>query len=490
MGRKTKQNKRLKKRRTQKKSIGGQLLGDGAFGKVYGNPRLLCDGETLDTENIHNEASKIFEYQESATEEFDVLNRLKEKMTEHEIDELKKYCLLPSKICDVDYESTKQFPYNSRAWRKDKNGGYGENPVIFNSEIGLPFYSDEYQKMVIYEKGGNPLNLVFESIDNKEKFLDCLNKLVYVGKGIQILQAHGFIHGDIKDKNCIEKDGKFMIIDMADVRRIDTTTNSKEMPYAFGYFTWPSISCYTYFFDDNVPKINDINMTNATLLKLYKNQQKYNETMYTKFVKKYLFDPFNIDMNNGFEQKEIEYAMDLSELLMKQKTFDISSLPFGSENLQDFVSYLAGNYSLGQNSTLFLKNMNNIFSRNNFGTIAELKLDLFKRIDIYSFGILILECIGKFIKNIHYQTVIDEMTRKKIMTLYDLVITCCYQGEHVADINDIMKRYIEIVGYSEPAIQELPKESSKKYTKKTVPVVKSSSYYTRSKHFLRSLLHR
>jgi hypothetical protein len=73
------------------------------------------------------------------------------------------------------------------------------------------------------------------------------------------------------------------------------------------------------------------------------------------------------------------------------------------------------------------------------------------------------------------------------MSLYELVVTCCYQAERVADINDIMKRYIEIIGYFEPEIQGPSKKYSKKYTKKTVPVAKSS-YYTRSKHFLRSLL--
>jgi hypothetical protein len=81
-----------------------------------------------------------------------------------------------------------------------------------------------------------------------------------------------------------------------------------------------------------------------------------------------------------------------------------------------------------------------------FKDIAEFKLDLFKRIDIYSFGIIILQCIEKFLKS-DYSIRLrnNEDFCKKMIELYRIVGQCCDQKERVADINEIIDGYSAVV---------------------------------------------
>jgi hypothetical protein len=62
-----KSNKRASKKRVRK-MVGGKFFGKGTFGTVYGEPRMLCEGETSKTPNIENEVSKIYEEEKDAEE--------------------------------------------------------------------------------------------------------------------------------------------------------------------------------------------------------------------------------------------------------------------------------------------------------------------------------------------------------------------------------------------------------------------------------------
>jgi len=423
--------------------IGGKLFGKGTFGTVYGEPRMLCEGETSKTPNIENEVSKIYEEDKDAEEEMKVNERLLTKMSEEDLTELKKYSVLPKKQCDLNVSYVDRPPYRRMDWRMtDGNIGAEE---IFISERSE---RNGYNKMVIFDKGGEELGKIFSKIKSEKSFKDCLIKLISIGKGIQILQNAGFIHGDIKDSNSIEENGTFKLIDMADVREISTSNDSKAMPTAFGYYTWPSISSYTLFFDKRTPRTPaDINMTPRILGNLYKEQKQYNEVMYKDYITSYLIFPFQIKTVNGFTMTQLMEINKLVKDLYLQKALGATKKPISIDSYNEFVQKLSDPSIADNDVSDFLDKYNTIFQ--GFATVSEAKMDLFKRIDIYSFGMLILLCVGSYLKHKN-KSLIDEEIRELMMKLYAFVYKCCNQTERVVDINEIIDEYQSIVKPGEP----------------------------------------
>ena len=437
-----KSNKRASKKRVRK-MIGGKLFGKGTFGTVYGEPRMLCEGETSKTPNIENEVSKIYEDDKEAEEEMKVNERLLTKMSEEDLTELKKYSVLPKKQCDLNVSYVDRHPYRRMDWRMtDGNIGAEEMFISERSE------RNGYNKMVIFDKGGEELGKIFSKINSEKSFKDCLIKLISIGKGIQILQNAGFIHGDIKDSNSIEENGSFKLIDMADVREISTSKDSKGMPKAFGYYTWPSISSYTFFFDKKTPKTPaNINMTPRILGNLYNEQNQYNEVMYKDYITTYLIFPFQIKTANGFTMTQLMEVNKLVKDLYLQKTLGATKNRISRDSYDEFVQKLSYPSIVDNGVPDFLGKYNAIFQ--GFATVGEAKMDLFKRIDIYSFGMLILLCVGSYVKYKN-KSLIDEEIRELMMKLYAFVYKCCNQTERVVDINEIIDEYQSIVNPVEP----------------------------------------
>lgn len=434
-----KSNKRSAKRRP-KKMVGGKLFGKGTFGTVYGEPRMLCESETSKTPNIESEVSKIYMDDEDADEEMKVISRLLTKMSEAELNELKKYSVLPKKQCNLNVSYVDRPPYKRVDWRRGSNGEIGPEEIFISERSER----DGYNKMVIFDKGGEDLGKIFSKINSEQSFKDCLIKIISLGKGIQILQNAGFIHGDIKEPNAIEENGTFKLIDMADVRAISTTKDSKAMPTAFGYYTWPSISSYAFFFDKKTPRTPaDINMTPKILGYLYKENEEYNETMYKTYLRAYLTTPFKIRTANGFTDEQVETTERLLLDLYLQKTCGATKDGINNPELyRQFVEKLSNPAIADNGVPAFLDKYNRIFQ--SFGTVGEAKNDLFKRIDIYSFGMIILLCVGSYFKY-KRTTVIDEEYRELMMKLYNFVYKCCNQTERVADINELIAEYEGIV---------------------------------------------
>ena len=443
-----KSNKRSSKKRARK-MVGGKLFGKGTFGTVYGEPRLLCINETSQTPNIHNEVSKIYRDDEDADEEMKVTARLSRKMSEAELTELKKYSVLPKKQCNLNINTLKRHPYKTADWRRGSRGETGAEEIFSNDESRRT----EYNKLVIFDKGGDDLGIIFSKINSEQMFKDCLTKIISLGKGIQILQNAGFIHGDIKEINTIEENGTFKLIDMADVREISTTKDSKAMPTAFGYYTWPSISSYAFFFDNKTPRTPaDINMTPKLLGYLYKEYDEYNESMYKTYLRAYLTAPFKIRTANGFTAEQVETTDRLLLDLYLQKTCGATKEGINTpESYEQFVQKLSNPAIADNGVPAFLDKYNRIFQ--SFGTVGEAKDDLFKRIDIYSFGMIILFCVGSYLKY-KRTSVIDEEYRDLMMKLYNFVYKCCNQTERVADINELIAEYQGILNPVETAAPE------------------------------------
>ena len=466
-------SKRNINRRRMQKQLGGNFMGEGAFGTVYGEPRLLCDGESSATENIDREVSKIFRFNKLAEDEYGAISRLSSMIPPDEYEELKKYTLLPLKKCIVDVESTKQPPYSNREWRRNDNFESG-NEDIFKHDASLTTSMEKpdgkgepeviYRNMIIYDKGGNNLTDCFSKIKSVDMFLDSVRKLLSVGKGIQILQKHGFIHGDLKDKNCIEHENKYKIIDMADVRDIATTTTAKQMPFAFGYFTWPSISVYTHYFNNQTPsRMGKIRLTVHNLKALFNEQGDFNSKMYSQWNNGYMNAPYGIFKTKyGFSDDEVNVALAIRDKLDLQKKLEVrgnwwenkdirwrSIIEEGVTSREEYDYYTLFSEAEVQP---FLEKYNRIFQ--SFSSPEELKMDLFKRIDIYSFGMLILLCISMFYSNVidfKRPVLPDNLNlRNVLINLIKIVDECCDQKERVVDINKIIADYEAVLDLISP----------------------------------------
>ena len=431
---KTKRNLKNKKRKTKKvrKNMkrGGEYIDSGTYGAVYANPRMLCEDEELDTPGIYDEVSKIFQYDESAEKENSNVEKLKTFLQERGIlEEFKKYAIIPERICNLNRGSLINPPYNTDEWKKNKKGNYNStflNENIKNVPTEIPVigkdgkiinYKSGYNKLIISDEGGDDLYEIIKNIKNYQDFKSFLHKLTTIGKGILILQNNDLIHGDIKVENCIEHEDTFKIIDLSDVRKIRTTKDPAAMPTAFGYHIWPITAFYTYLFEKKVVfnNINDIDaiITVEQIIENYNKRKEYNDDS-INYVKSLFYFAFNVSDVVGYtveQKKKIAY---FKMHLIGQK---------------DTVKY--------EQLERIIIHFNKIFT-STFNDIGEFKMDLFKRIDIYSFGIMILYCIRQYLI---LSDEMDDIKRENIIKLYEIVFDCCYQKERVANIDKIISNY-------------------------------------------------
>lgn len=447
--------RRCDKKRRIKKQHGGEFLGEGAFGAVYGNPRLQCKDET-DKDDFDNTVSKIFKKddEEDAKSEINVLTRLEQHMNYYDVKELrKKYALLPIKKCKIDEKSLANEPYKTDAWKiRTQNDKIVRSKHFFkdaNSTV------EHDASLVIYDKGGDNLSTVFKTLQNStniNEFYQVLIKLTNILEAIQILQKNDFIHGDIKPGNCIvDKDGNYRLIDMADMNYISSPAyKGKNMPTAFMYFAWPSTVLYSYFFRYPVHKDNKININQfKSRFNGFNNSDFDFNIEQFHWITQY-FSVFDSFPDIEFDGNTNGYYKDI---LVKQKTFGINENEelFSESNIENIKTHLS--------------EFNEFFAEPR----PDLKLDLFKRCDIYSFGIMILVCIGNAKKILELSMIeetetslsefrmienaqtnllefsVIEKTQTLLTNLFKFVWMCCYQDEKVRDINELVAFWKETI---------------------------------------------
>ena len=435
------------------KNHGGRYINSGTYGDVYGEPRLLCKDEDLNILNDensapYNEVSKIFSNKHHAADEYNSVTHLRTIMNEDDLVELQKYCVLPIKECIVKEDISAKDPYASVTWRKNKKNKY--NPKILNDKIRN---LNGYQNMITYRQGGDNLYEIFNKISNEEDCIDCLTNLLSILKGIQILQKYNIIHGDLKTPNCIEIDNTFKIIDMADVKEIKPSKTSNELPTAFGYYTWPFVSVYTLFFDEEKMKIYNpeqkFKIDQPLLQRLYQHQRDFNTHNYSNEMNSQLRNCFR-DINIGFNEDDLQKIRNIGNELIKQKTFGIIDSVEKEYNAEyDAVTIYKNIYGRDNSKTEtireLLEKFNTIFS--SFDSEEEMKLDLFKRIDIYSFGIMVLYVIKKYIVCLSVLKPIHSDKLDYIHDLYHIVYACCNQSERVVNIDDLVVGYTAVLQF-------------------------------------------
>jgi hypothetical protein len=450
---------------------------------VYGEPRLLCDDEDLsiltDKDSApYKEVSKIFSDHEHADIEFNSIEQLKTIMNKEDLDELQEYCVLPIRNCNIKENIVRMPPYNTENWRKNIRMKY--NIKILNGDSGL----NGYQNMITYRQGGDNLHEIFNKIRNEDDCIYCLTKLLSILKGIQILQKYNIIHGDLKSPNCIAIDDTFKIIDMADVKRIETSNDSKSLPNAFGYYTWPSISIYTFFFDDekmNFCKVKPeqkFKIDQTLLKRLYNSQYDFNNMNYYQNVNTHLRECFR-DINIGFNETDLTKIRDIGNDLIAQKTFGIidsieNEYDAESDALKIINNINGSDTSKQESMNAFLDKFNTIFS--SFDSEEEMKLDLFKRIDIYSFGIMVLYVIKQFIVCLsRKKELIIQDRLDYIYDLYHFVNVCCSQYEKVVNIDQLVFAYDAILDFIYNVEENKEKEENE--TKNILTVFEELPYH-------------
>jgi len=422
-------NSKNKFRKTYKR--GGEVLGYGATGWVLGNPAYPCNENQLG--KLDNYISKIANSEDAKIDLESELNasRLIKKITN--VDDINKYFILDIDDCNVDpvYKMISNTPYNT-AWMT----------------MGNQILDIDYKKMILYKKGDNNMLKILEKNTGFISFDSHNTKILNIAKGIQILQNNDLIHNDIKPENCILHENTFKIIDLSDIRKITTTTTMKTMPYNFPYFPWPAIAAFTavYVYAD----VTLTNFNSNVLSRLYKkgnykyknnkyyNDYKYyNDEQYSIWMKSTLFDPFTgFIMDDIMNQKINEYA----EKLIYQKTFGIVNNVNESnynEQISKFLLYSKGQHLEQEIIDIDVNDCLKYYS-NIVKKIA--RKGLLKRIDIYSFGIIILTNIYQLIKHLLLpKTDIRQyIVKYYIFGLYNLAFYCCYQTENTPDMNFIV----------------------------------------------------
>ena len=463
IGKSKKLKRRLRKKISRKR--GGKVMGYGTFGVVYGEKRLPCEGETIDSID-DNEVSKLVKTLKEADDEFNAAQKLKTAVNDD--NSLEQKFILPRRVCKVDKKLVKKPPYTDPNWIKNKAGESFKLPESLTASKSifefctlsscLPKKEEAYTYITISEKGGLHLEKYFENnVFTLETFFSFIIKLFNILKGIQLLQTNNFIHGDMKPANCLAigegANVMFKIIDLADVQRIEDIKHANFLPTNFFYPFWPAISAYTALFDtrlhDTLP--NNISMNTDILAELFTMGYPPGGTSFNDHFMS-IDGIFDTAFNPKFTQNEIIDDKDgfinkLKQELESQKTFGKGIAWWEETNGVNVV--IKNDVDI----TGFLNNFNRQlasgkFKDNNEVNMDLVKIDLFKRIDIYSFGIIILYSIGQFYKKRILNA--DELkkndkTKTVLMRLYEIVEMCCIQREVVAKIDDIVTQYSDLV---------------------------------------------
>jgi len=505
-GVRVKKNGTKKQRKHPKKHKGGYFAGEGAFGVLFNGPRLPCaagnDGPEESIDDVQGEEemtqvgkiyenelenSRLLDTSSKAAQEMDVVKRLTDGG--FNIAEMSRYFILPIKMCQINRDALGRIPYNAPynnpAWRFSRDG-LRQSSQILNSTNQLP---RNWNTMVVSKLGTSDIASIITNSDSNPiddiNLVDNLTKLRNVVIGVQKIQERGFIHGDLKAVNIIAIDGTFKIGDNSDLRSIaNEKTDMLNMPEAFEYYVWPSIVVYSVFFipkkpynaaspyknaseySTNVPysgsattpsvPLHPLDTTKVVmknprdiLENLYMNQNSFNDDSIRVRMYQYLVEPFNIISDIGFTPEQVEKTTKYSKTLVGQKLFNYDLLlhsNFSTYNsASKFKSALSTNDEGIRN---YLRSFNLIMQ--SFTDMASQKMDLLKRVDIYSLGLVILKCVGEYIK---YKTKYAEQVLNPdvIIQLYDLVYLCCNQEGFCPDINAIVEEYDRILTELRPA---------------------------------------
>ncbi len=451
--RKTNKNKKrsTKKRSTKKRSAikrstikAGKYLGKGTFGKFYADPRLPCEDETISDVLDLNEGSKIFVFDSEANTEWnDYETNIRNSIPENLLNEMKEFFLLPIKKCKINKQSIKEEPYINPDWKKSPKGKF-DTDIFTESGIDLPDISDKFNEMIIYEKANENIQNYFDRNTSLLSMYNMLNLLVYPLKGIEILQHNNLIHGDIKMENMVLYENRIVIIDNNTIRDMRTTTNMIGYPQGYMYFAWPSTNMFTvYFSNDNARTIEYIR--NHMISNYGENYNVPTDLRNIHLTRNLKYTLLNVLPD--FSKKNIR---SISEVIFPERDY-VFLLENDGKIQQDIVRQInqRKNKLLNQKLLTPTADQLNLYNTypSKFTNVEEFKLDILKRIDLYSFGVMLAQIFTKIIRLHNYLRIPISDTLLGIYGgFYEYIIyNFCYQGEKVIDINVLIVTYWDML---------------------------------------------
>jgi hypothetical protein len=246
---------------------------------------------------------------------------------------------------------------------------------------------------------------------------------------------------------------KIMIIDNNTIRNIETTTNMMGYAPGFCYFAWPSTNLFTIYFSGNA---------NRTI--------EYSRN----YMEKAYHENYNIPSNVNEIRITKNLRDTMRKILPEFTTKNISSISKNIFPEKDYVVPLQNNGEIQRSVINLINHLKNKLLHqkllspaeieielyntypSKFSSVEEFKIDILKRIDLYSFGIILAQIFTR-IMNIH--SFMNIPISDKLLGLYGgfykvIIYNFCYQQERVVNIDLSVNTYWDMIDELNNIIKE------------------------------------
>lgn len=229
-----------------------------------------------------------------------------------------------------------------------------------------------YNNQVISEKGKRDLSTELDNVGTLDGIYNFLKGMSNIITGLRIIHAKDIVHGDLKLANAIVVSGptNFKIIDIDELRKVGDPANFSPDFFAFNYmyYIWPMVAAFTNFSNKNV----------------------------LAHINKRKDDPFNA-FNRNYIITAYTDTLDKLDRPVFKETLLREKVPENVEFIKKMETTL-GAYKVSEQHRL-----------------------VFKYIDRYGFGIMLLEVLKKCLP-----LVSDVKTDPMIAWMVGIIELCCF----------------------------------------------------------------
>jgi serine/threonine protein kinase len=408
--------------------IVGKKIGSGAFGYILGEPRLPDTQENLEQVLKLKQVCKVFGHNDECDREYNnidyIINNISKNVN------LKDYLVLPIKKCTINK--------------------YYVDKILFKMEKSQNrkfIYHKDNNKMIVYPKGNTDLYDLIKYVYSFNDFFIIIKKLFNILQGIECLLNNKIIHFDIKLNNILLINDKFKIIDLSELSFLSDKYKYNLDHQSILYYCWNPLILYYYYLDQDIQQIN---VNNEYIKKILKSND-FNRKQSTYIYKTFILSFDIIDL--GFSMNEISQVLEIRDMILEQKI-----LREYSEDIRYYKIYnLMELINIDRDSIWrsffysdeiiyidkFLNKFNKYFEelRQKEGK-DQVKQNILKRLDLYSFGVVLMEVIKNIIqyyREMNFQ--FNKSNKVIIMQLYNIIFLCCYQKLEMPNIEEIINQY-------------------------------------------------
>jgi len=446
---------RINRRRTKKRQYKGGtiVIGEGGYGTYYGDPRLRCSDETeYDYENI----SKLFKNENAAFSAYKTMERIT-KSSLYRVKNISNYFVLPIKMCDSKKEDLIK-----------NNIEINEQNLIMISARASRDLFDETSNILFKKPFTEDIILDLHSI---------MKNLENIFLAVRLLQQYNFIHADIRRSNILIQNDVYKLGDLDTMNSI-LTKDELFYPLATSpFYNWPALSVYSIFFSPSLlkhfnmsfnGKVSGIELTPEYLDKI----SHLNVAVENK-------------ENNSTAQNDLDFFRKKFGTFLANKE-DVSEIERIYETIKQEKIF---NFTSQEELSNYLERWNSHFQ--SMKNMKDAKLDLYKRADIYSLGVVILDIINVFTSEFsvskantkHIDAIFIRQLNSILFSFYKIIEKCCVQVENPPSIDEICQDYHRSIKIFDVLIQTLRRPVEEKRRK--IVSTTSLKRRTKTKHSVR-----